>query len=198
MKSKIRAYTKALNGTSEEGMAVSEWLSSKNLTAIHYEMSNNKGKAQEVLGRLIIETKHRDILLISDVNHLVSIHNHAWLTLIDTLVEKQIILLIPSIELTHIALDQQRVDSNSSEILTPTRIILAVVKELRRKKDKHIASIADGVKRASEQGRFAGRKTNTQLYKRINEMLNNGSKYTEVIAKLGCSSATIAKAVKQK
>lgn len=196
MKSNIRAYIKPLDSVAEEGLSVIDWLLSKKLNVIHYELSDDKEKSQEALFRLLSDAMHKDTLLINDINHLISIPNDIWDGLLDIIIKKEILILMPSIEPTHIAINAHKLTPNSPELGLPTHIILSIIKELRRKKDEHKANIANGIKKANEQGRFSGRKPDVELYGRINDMIASGSTYVEVIAELGCSSTTVARAIK--
>ncbi|MDX7526522.1 resolvase, partial [Enterobacter hormaechei] len=55
-----------------------------------------------------------------------------------------------------------------------------------------------GIARAKREGKYKGRQVNQSRYDAINRLIASGSSWSQIQKVLGCSRATISKAVKQR
>lgn len=145
------------------------------------------------LFQLLKECQQNDILLVEDVDRLSRLVGEDWNTLKKMIRQKDIRVVAVNVPTTWLASGHNNFDSRMFSAIND--MLTAVARrdyEQRRKRQQQ------GIARAKREGKYKGRQVNQSRYDAINRLIASGSSWSQVQKVLGCSRATISKAVKQR
>lgn len=147
------------------------------------------------LNRLMDDSEHNDIILIEKMDRLTRLPYEGWQELKTRIRSKGLYIVVADQPMTHGALHGSA-QEGITRVLTDFMLDLGAAMarddyETMRKRQQQ------GIARAKQLGKYKGRKINENLHDDIREYLAMGRTYSEIQARLHCSSNTIAKIAKQ-
>lgn len=198
-----RAYLRASTDEQDVNRAKQDLINfanEHNLNICNFYSENISGatlKRPELL-RLLDDSQENDILLVEDIDRLSRLNNSDWQKLKDIIRDKKIRIVAVNAPTTWSQTQIQNGNEFDNRILSAINELLIdmLASFARRDYEQRRERQAQGIKKAKQQGKFKGRKTDVKLYKSIVKLTKAGHTYKEIIELLGCSSRTISKAKK--
>ncbi|SYI53192.1 resolvase [Klebsiella pneumoniae] len=146
--------------------------------------------------RLLKDCQQNDILLVEDVDRLSRLVGEDWNTLKKMIRQKDIRVVAVNVPTTWLASGHNDFDSRMFSAINDMLLdMLAAV--ARRDYEQRRERQQQGIARAKREGKYKGRQVNQSRYDAINRLIASGSSWSQIQKVLGCSRATISKAVKQ-
>lgn len=201
----IRAYLRASTHEQDATRAkqqLQDFISGYGLSIATYYAENASGAtlARPELMRLLDEANSGDVILVEQIDRLARLKSDDWETLKKIINEKGIRIVSPELPTSHIQLqaESKSDDFTSSVIRAVNGMLLDLLAATARKdyEDRRRRQ-AQGIEKAKQAKKYAGRPEDLSKQKVIRSMLKDGSSYSEIIEALGCSRALIAKVSKQ-
>ena len=201
----IRAYLRASTHEQDATRAkqqLQDFISGYGLSIATYYAENASGAtlARPELMRLLDEANSGDVILVEQIDRLARLKSDDWDTLKQIINEKGIRIVSPELPTSHIQLqaESKSDDFTSSVIRAVNGMLLDLLAATARKdyEDRRRRQ-AQGIEKAKQAKKYAGRPEDLSKQKVIRSMLKDGSSYSEIIEALGCSRALIAKVSKQ-
>ncbi|MEW0933246.1 recombinase family protein [Escherichia coli] len=185
----VRAYLRASTTEQDATRAldtINTFAIERGLSICNYYIENESGSKLErpELFRLLKDCQQNDILLVEDVDRLSRLVGEDWNTLKKMIRQKDIRVVAVNVPTTWLASGHNDFDS---------RMFSAI-------NDMLLDMLAAVARRDYEQRRerqYKGRQVNQSRYDAINRLIASGSSWSQIQKVLGCSRATISKAVKQ-
>lgn len=152
------------------------------------------------LMRLIDDASDGDIILVEQVDRLARLSETDWQRLKRYLTDKNMMIVSQELPTSWLALNPDCAVNDFSTTMmkavnTMMLDMLAVIarKDYQdRRRRQH-----EGIVKAQRAGRYKGKPINAALHNRIRSLLVKQVSYSDIVAVLGCSRATVAKVSKK-
>ena len=198
----IRAYLRASCNSQDSQRAradLDSFASERGLTIAAYYSENESGASltRPELFRLLDDSRPGDVLLIEQVDRLSRLTGPDWDVLKAKLQEKRVRVVALDLPTSWqlVAqgddLTQRMMDALNSMMLDMLAAIARKDYEDRRRRT------AQGIAKAKEAGRYAGRPVNHDRVKNIIDMLAKDMSWSQVCEITGASRSTLARIVKE-
>ncbi|EBL7509842.1 resolvase [Salmonella enterica subsp. diarizonae] len=197
----VRAYLRASTTEQDATRAldtINTFAIERGLSICNYYIENESGSKLErpELFRLLKDCQQNDILLVEDVDRLSRLVGEDWNTLKKMIRQKDIRVVAVNVPTTWLASGHNDFDSRMFSAINDMLLdMLAAV--ARRDYEQRRERQQQGIARAKREGKYKGRQVNQSRYDAINRLIASGSSWSQVQKVLGCSRATISKAVRQ-
>jgi DNA invertase Pin-like site-specific DNA recombinase len=198
----IRAYMRASTNEQDASRAklqLEKFVGSHNATIASFYVENISGTTIERPGleRLIADSKKGDVLLIEKMDRLTRLPFTQWQTLKQRIQQAGLTIVVLDQSMTHQSL-KSNIDETTNAIqqaLTAFMLDLGAAMarddyETRQKRQKQ------GIDKAVKEGKYKGRPVDTELHKKIDDLLSASVSYSKIQNIIGCSRATVAKVAK--
>lgn len=198
----IRAYMRASTNEQDASRAklqLEKFVGSHNATIASFYVENISGTTIERPGLelLIADSKKGDVLLIEKMDRLTRLPFTQWQTLKQRIQQAGLTIVVLDQSMTHQSL-KSNIDETTNAIqqaLTAFMLDLGAAMarddyETRQKRQKQ------GIDKAVKEGKYKGRPVDTELHKKIDDLLSASVSYSKIQNIIGCSRATVAKVAK--
>jgi len=197
----IRCYLRASTQEQSADRAkeeVTAFVNSHNHKVAGFYIENESGTKVDrpELERLINDSHTGDVLIIEKMDRLTRLPYQQWQTLKARIQDKGLTIVVVDQPMTHQVLATSQPELSAiQQALTGFMLDLGAAMarddyETRQKRQKQ------GIAKAKEEGKYKGKRINTELHGNIKKMLAGGLSYTDIQNALGCSRATIARVKK--
>lgn len=198
----VRAYLRA--STNEQDAerargALDRFAAERNVTICNYYVENESGARLDrpELFRLLSDCRPRDVLLVEDIDRLSRLVSADWEALKRIISQREVRVVAVNVPTTwqHLAPAQGEFDTRIFGAINDMLLdMLAAF--ARRDYEQRRERQAQGIAKAKRDGKYQGRQPNQERYDAINRMLASENSWSVVQRTIGCSRATISKAVK--
>ncbi|MEO1610426.1 MAG: recombinase family protein [Pseudomonadota bacterium] len=180
-----RAKSALIKFAENKGQQVSAWFE---------ENESGATLKRPELFRLLNIAQRDDVLLIEQVDRISRLNAEDWLSLKSAILGKGIRIVALDLPTSHQMLQPNR-DTFTDRILEAVNGMLLdmLAATARKDYDDRRRRQAEGIAAAKSEGRYRGRKVNTDLHNSIAALLRSKQSYGEIQKTLGCSRSTIAK-----
>ena len=199
---RIYAYLRASTKEQDAGRAravLSEFVASKGLSVSAWFEENESGatlKRPELLRVLDIAEKG-DVILLEQVDRITRLNSSDWETLKASISDKGVRLVSLDLPTSHEFLNTSGDTFTARMLAALNAMLLDVLAAVARKdyEDRRRRQ-AEGVQRAKREGKYTGRKVDTEKHKHIQILLKSETKWSDIEKLVPCSRATISKVKK--
>lgn len=196
----VRCYLRASTvdqNASRARQSLVDFSTSKKKPVAAWYIENASGATTDrvELRRLLSDSQKGDIILVEAIDRLSRLPRDDWEALRSELETKGLRVVAMDLPTSHIAMDVSNADEFTGRMLDAiNRMMMDMMAAIARKdyEDRRRRQ-AEGIKRAVELGRYAGRPINQKLHRDIGELLEAGLSIRNVASKLGCSTRTVQK-----
>ena len=203
MKNFVRAYLRASTKEQDAKRAkttLTDFAKEHNLVICNWYIENESGATlkRPELFRLLDDCHSGDIMLIEDVDRLSRLNTSDWEQLKRLIKDKTIRIVAVNVPTTWMQAKSSAEEDFDNRILSAINemLIEMLAAIARRDYEQRRYRQSQGIEKAKREGKFKGRKRDTDQYKSILKMLGSGCTYKEIQTALKCSSATISRAKK--
>jgi DNA invertase Pin-like site-specific DNA recombinase len=187
----IRVYMRASTDQQDADRArqsIKDFLNSKGHKPAGWYVENISGTKLDrpELSRLINDSEAGDILFVEKLDRLTRLPYQQWETLKSKLRDKGLVVVVMDQPMTHSAFTESDNDSFTSRILTAFILDLAA-SQARDDYETRRNRAQQGIDKAKEQGKYQGRKKDTERREAIKKLLLAGETYTSIQQVIGCS-----------
>ena len=200
----IRAYLRASTKEQDAKRAKSELIAFANdhghkIAAFYVENESGAILVRPKLMQLIEDAHKGDVILVEQIDRLARLNPTDWDTLKQKLSAKRLSVVSKELPTSYMALKQ----ANSSEFMNSVLraindMLLDMLAAIARKdyEDRRHRQI-QGIARAKAQGKYKGRRKDTEKRKIIASLLTAGHSYSEIQSMAKCSRQLIADVAKE-
>ena len=200
----IRAYLRASTKEQDAKRAKSELVAfaeehSQKIAAFYIENESGATLARPKLMQLIDDACDGDIILVEQIDRLARLNSADWETLKQKLSAKRLSVVSKELPTSYMALQQ----ANSSEFMDSilraiNDMLLDMLAAIARKdyEDRRHRQM-QGIALAKAEGKYKGRRKDTEKRKIIESLLTAGHSYSEIQNMAKCSRQLIANVAKQ-
>lgn len=151
------------------------------------------------LFRLIGDSHPGDVLLVEQVDRLSRLTQVDWETLKQRLAAKRIRVVALDLPTSWLSTKPATDEPTEALLNAVNRMLLDVLAVVARKdyEDRRRRQ-AQGIAKATAEGRFKGKQPDLERYSRIATLLDMGMSWADVIATTGASRSTVARVVAAK
>lgn len=187
----IRVYMRASTDQQDAERArqsIKDFLSSKGHRVAGWYVENVSGTKLDrpELSRLINDSESGDIIFVEKLDRLTRLPYQQWETLKVKLREKGLVVVVMDQPMTHSAFTESDNDSFTAKILTAFILDLAA-SQARDDYETRRNRAQQGIDKAKSEGKFKGRKPDTERREAIKKLLLAGNTYTSIQQVIGCS-----------
>lgn len=198
----VRAYLRASTNEQDAERArgtLDRFAAERNVTICNYYVENESGARLDrpELFRLLLDCRPRDVLLVEDIDRLSRLVSADWEALKRIISQREVRVVAVNVPTTwqHLAPAQGEFDTRIFGAINDMLLdMLAAF--ARRDYEQRRERQAQGIAKAKRDGKYQGRQPNQERYDAINRMLASDNSWSVVQRTIGCSRATISKAVK--
>ena len=201
----IRAYLRASTKEQDAKRAKSELIAFANdhghkIAAFYVENESGATLERPKLMQLIDDAHEGDVILVEQIDRLARLNPTDWDTLKQKLSAKRLSVVSKELPTSYMALQQ----ANSSEFIDSVLraindMLLDMLAAIARKDyEDRRSRQTQGIARAKAEGKYKGRRKDTDKRKIIASLLKSGHSYSEIQATAGCSRQLIAVMAKEK
>lgn len=197
----IRAYLRASTQEQDANRAkesIEAFASSKDVLVASYYIENESGTTVErpELDRMINDCKTGDIILCEKLDRLTRLPYEVWKTLQARIQAKGVTIVLLDQPMTHRALTGDEELNVMTKILTEFMINLAAA-QARDDYETRLNRQKQGIAKAKAEGKYKGRKRNTEKRDRITELLNAKMSWAKIMTTVECSRSTVQSVAKE-
>ena len=198
----VRAYLRASTAEQDATRAmgvIDAFAAERGLVICNYYIENESGSRLDrpELFRLLKDCRSRDILLIEDVDRLSRLSAEDWNTLKKMATKRDIRIVAVNVPTTWLHLSSRMGDFDHRMFSAINDMLLDMLAAVaRRDYEQRRERQKQGIARAKASGKYRGRQVNQARHDAIRRLLASGSSWSQVQKTLGCSRATISRAVR--
>ena len=195
----IRAYLRASTQEQDAKRAKQDLIDfasehDHKIASFYIENESGATLVRPELMRLIEEASEGDIILIEQIDRLARLQDDDWQKLKTILANKKISIVSKELPTSWVALSGSTIQSDLSGLILKAvnGMILDMLAVFARKDyDDRRRRQAQGILQAQKDGRYKGRRENTELHTKIAALLEKKLSYNDIVSMLGCSRATV-------
>ncbi|MGP5273976.1 recombinase family protein [Psychrobacter faecalis] len=200
----IRAYLRASTKEQDAKRAKNELIQFANdhghkIAAFYVENESSATLIRPQLMRLIDDAHEGDVILVEQIDRLARLNQADWDTLKRMLSEKKLAVVSRELPTSYMALQSKNSTEFMSSVLQAINsMMLDMLAAIARKdyEDRRNRQI-QGIARAKAEGKYLGRRKDTEKRKIIASLLKSGHSYSEIQATAKCSRQLIAVMAKE-
>jgi len=190
----LRASTKEQDATrAKESLA--KFAAGYGYQAPHYYIENESGaKANRPqLMRLLEESIEGDVILVESIDRLSRLTSEDWEQLSGLIRSKHLRIVAQDLPTSWQALSARPEDEFTARMLDAINGMMVEMMAAIARKDyeQRRARQSMGIEKAKSEGKYAGRKADSKLHKRVNEMLSLGKSVRQTAELVGCAPSTV-------
>ena len=201
----IRAYLRASTKEQDAKRAKNELIAfakehGHKIAAFYVENESGATLIRPQLMELIDDAHEGDVILVEQIDRLARLNQADWDNLKMMLLEKKLAVVSKELPTSYMALQSESSTEFMSSILQAINsMMLDMLAAMARKdyEDRRIRQM-QGIARAKAEGKYSGRRKDTEKRKIIASLLKSGHSYSEIQATAGCSRQLIAVMAKEK
>ena len=195
----IRAYLRASTKEQDAKRAKSELIAFANdhghkVAAFYVENESGATLIRPQLMQLIDDASDGDVILVEQIDRLARLNQADWDTLKRMLSEKKLAVVSKELPTSYMALKlESSTEFMSSVLQAINSMMLDMLAAIARKdyEDRRSRQM-QGIARAKAEGKYSGRRKDTEKRKIIVSLLKSGHSYSEIQATAKCSRQLIA------
>ena len=200
----IRAYLRASTKEQDAKRAKSELIAFANdhghkIAAFYVENESGATLTRPQLMQLIDDAHEGDVILVEQIDRLARLNQADWDTLKRMLSEKKLAVVSKELPTSYIALQSESSTEFMSSVLQAINsMMLDMLAAIARKdyEDRRNRQM-QGIARAKTEGKYLGRRKDTEKRKIIASLLKFGHSYSEIQVTAKCSRQLIAVVAKE-
>lgn len=200
----IRAYLRASTKEQDAKRSKNELIQFANdhghkIAAFYVENESGATLIRPQLMQLIDDASDGDVILVEQIDRLARLNQADWDTLKRMLSEKKLAVVSKELPTSYIALQPESSTEFMSSILQAINsMMLDMLAAIARKdyEDRRNRQM-QGITRAKTEGKYSGRRKDTEKRKIIASLLKSGHSYSEIQATAKCSRQLIAVVAKE-
>ncbi len=200
----VRAYLRASTKEQDAKRAKNELIAfaqehSHKIAAFYIENKSGATLERPQLMQLIDDAHESDIILVEQIDRLARLNQADWDTLKRMLSEKKLSIVSKELPTSYMALQSEsRTEFMSSVLQAINSMMLDMLAAIARKdyEDRRNRQM-QGIARAKAEGKYSGRRKDTEKRKIIASLLKSGHSYSEIQGMTKCSRHLIADVVKE-
>jgi DNA invertase Pin-like site-specific DNA recombinase len=198
----IRAYLRASTNEQDAQRArglLDEFAKQHGVIICNYYAENESGAHlnRPELFRLLGDSRPRDVLLVEDVDRLSRLTAAEWERLKGVIRERQVLVVAVNVPTTWQHLAPARNDFDMRMFGAINDMLLDMLAAIaRRDYEQRRERQSQGITKAKGDGKYQGRKADTERYAVINRLLASKSSWSEVQRTVKCSRNTISAAIR--
>ncbi|MFN8831426.1 MAG: recombinase family protein [Labrys sp. (in: a-proteobacteria)] len=196
----IRAYLRASTSEQDANRAradLDHFAGERGLTIAAYYTENESGASlkRPELFRLLADCRAGDVLLVEQVDRLSRLGAEDWEKLKGLISEKRVKVVALDLPTSWTMATAGKADEFTSRMFEAINAMLLDMLAAVARKDyeDRRRRQAQGIEKAKADGKFRGRKEDTQRNEGISQMLKQGLSWSTIQAATGCSRSTLAK-----
>ena len=201
----IRAYLRASTKEQNAKRAKSELIVFANdyghkIAAFYVENESGATLVRPKLMQLIEDAHKGDVILVEQIDRLARLNQADWDTLKRMLSEKKLSIVSKELPTSYMALQPERSTEFMSSILQAINsMMLDMLAAIARKdyEDRRNRQM-QGIARAKAEGKYSGRRKDTEKRKIIASLLKSGHSYSDIQKMAKCSRHLIADVAKER
>ena len=200
----VRAYLRASTKEQDAKRAKNELIAfaqehSHKIAAFYIENKSGATLERPQLMQLIDDAHESDIILVEQIDRLARLNQADWDTLKRMLSEKKLSIVSKELPTSYMALQSESSTEFMSSVLQAINsMMLDMLAAIARKdyEDRRNRQM-QGIARAKAEGKYSGRRKDTEKRKIIASLLKSGHSYSEIQGMTKCSRHLIADVVKE-
>lgn len=201
----IRAYLRASTKEQDAKRAKNELIAfasdhGHKIAAFYVENESGATLERPQLMQLIDDASDGDIVLVEQIDRLARLNQADWDTLKQMLAKKRLAVVSKELPTSYMAFQAVSSTEFMTSILQAINsMMLDMLAAIARKdyEDRRSRQI-QGIERARAQGKYKGRRKDTEKRKVIASLLKAGHSYSEIQVMAKCSRQLIADVVKER
>ena len=195
----IRAYLRASTKEQDTARAKNELIQfakdhHHKIAAFYIENESGATLARPKLMQLIADAHESDVILVEQIDRLARLNQADWDTLKRMLSEKKLAVVSKELPTSYIALQPESSTEFMSSVLQAINsMMLDMLAAIARKdyEDRRNRQM-QGIARAKAEGKYVGRKKDTEKRKIIASLLKSNHSYSDIQKIAQCSRQLIA------
>ena len=200
----IRAYLRASTKEQDAKRAKNELIQfatdyGHKIAAFYVENKSGATLTRPQLMQLIDDAHEGDVILVEQIDRLARLNQADWDTLKRMLSEKKLAVVSRELPTSYMALQAESSTEFMSSVLQAINsMMLDMLAAIARKdyEDRRNRQM-QGIARAKTEGKYLGRRKDTEKRKIIASLLKSGQSYSEIQATAKCSRQLIAVIAKE-
>jgi len=200
----IRAYLRASTKEQDAKRAKNELIQfatdhGYKIAAFYVENESGATLTRPQLMQLIDDAHEGDVILVEQIDRLARLNQVDWDTLKRMLSEKKLAVVSKELPTSYMALQSESSTEFMSSVLQAINsMMLDMLAAIARKdyEDRRNRQM-QGIARAKTEGKYLGRRKDTEKRKIIASLLKSGHSYSEIQATAKCSRQLIAVVAKE-
>ncbi|WP_440825007.1 recombinase family protein [Psychrobacter cryohalolentis] len=201
----IRAYLRASTKEQDAKRAKSELIAFANdhghkIAAFYVKNESGAILVRPKLMQLIEDAHKGDVILVEQIDRLARLNQADWNTLKRMLSEKKLSIVSKELPTSYMALQSESSTEFMSSVLQAINsMMLDMLAAIARKdyEDRRNRQM-QGIARAKAEGKYSGRKKDTEKRKIIASLLESGHSYSDIQKMAKCSRHLIADVAKER
>lgn len=202
----IRAYLRASTAEQDASRAkeqLREFAQQHGHRVAGYYVENESGATLQrpELFRLLADSEPGDILLVEQVDRLARLNEADWAVLRATLQAKGVFVVALDLPTSHQAMLQAKAgdDFTGRMLAAINTMLLDMLAAVARKdyEDRRRRQ-AQGIEKAKSAGAYKGRQVDTDLHRRITQLLDDGKSVRGIADLLDCSTNTVQRVKRER
>lgn len=202
----IRAYLRASTAEQDASRAkeqLCEFAQQHRHRIASYYVENESGATlkRPELFRLLADSEPGDILLVEQVDRLARLNEADWAALRSTLQARGVLVVALDLPTSHQAMHQLSPgdDFTGRMLAAINTMLLDMLAAVARKdyEDRRRRQ-AQGIVKAKEAGAYKGRQVDTDLHRRITQLLDDGKSVRGIADLLDCSTNTVQRVKRER
>ena len=200
----IRAYLRASTKEQDAKRAKNDLIAfaqeyGHKVAAFYIENESGATLVRPELMQLIDDAHEGDVILVEQIDRLARLNQTDWVTLKRMLSEKNLAVVSKELPTSYMALKlESSTEFMSSVLQAINSMMLDMLAAIARKdyEDRRNRQM-QGIARAKAEGKYSGRRKDTEKRKIIASLLKSGHSYSEIQATAKCSRQLIAVIAKE-
>ncbi len=196
----IRAYLRASTAEQDASRAIDaldQFAAEHDKVIAAYYIENASGHSADrsELLRLLRDARKDDVLLVESIDRLSRLPAEDWQKLKAAIDSKGLRIVALDLPTSHRGMQDTKGDEFTGRMLEAINSMLVDMMAAIARKDweQRRERQAQGIKKAKAQGKYKGRTIDTDLHKRVRELLEAGLGIRPTARHAGCSTTTVLK-----
>jgi DNA invertase Pin-like site-specific DNA recombinase len=196
----IRAYLRASTEEQDAGRArdsLEQFAADhkQRIASEYVENASGASSDRPELMRLVKDARHGDVLLIESIDRLSRLPADGWQKLKAAIDSKGLRIVALDLPTSHQNMQDTDGDEFTSRMLGAINSMLVDMMAAIARKDyeQRRERQAQGISKAKALGKYQGRPVDTDLHKRVTELLTSGLGIRATARHAGCSTTTVLK-----